>query len=300
MPLDKDAETSYPNGWMFQFTVLFLRSFMYKLREPAAVMTQASTSIVIPLVAGGVFWKISLAQNALYDRLSAVSFLIIMQSFMCYDQVLLICKERAVYLKDNGAGIYRTSAFYISRICAELPFVLGFAWLAATIAYWMYGFQASGEHYLTFCVIICAVTEAGAAVLNSVGALAKSMETANIYATLLLLILVLFDGFYVNLQNLPPWCRWIHVFSFQGYAVQAAAANEFRGRALTCTEAEIEAAGCMRTGEDFLLRLGFDRVNVWANVGYLVIFSSGNRFLSYMSLRFLHTGQSIRERWNNS
>lgn len=61
---------------------------------------------------------------------------------MCYDQILLIAKERGVYQKDHGAGIYRTSSFFISRVCAELPFIFFFAFVAATISYFMYGFEA--------------------------------------------------------------------------------------------------------------------------------------------------------------
>lgn len=176
---------------------------------------------------------ISLRQSAIYDRLSCISFIILMQSFMCgprhlnprrpspaavlcpagptsqlsthlglpaapsprcYDQILLIAKERSVYRKDHDAGIYRTSSFYISRICAELPFIVLFSFIAATISYWMYGFQADAGIYLTWCVIIIVVTDAGAALLNSLGALASNFEMANLLATLVVVVLMLFGA----------------------------------------------------------------------------------------------------------
>lgn len=297
LPPVGQAETTYPESWYTQFIVLFLRAFKYKLREPAAVMTQASTAVIVPLLVGGIFWNISLRQTAIFDRLSAISFIVLMQSFMCQDQILLMPRERAVYLKDHGAGIYRTSAFFLSRISAELPFIVSFAWVAATISYFMFGFQAVASTYFTFCVIIVVLTEAGAAMLNSLGAMSATFEQANLLATLTLVLLMLFNGFYVNLSNLRPWCNWVHYFSFLSYGVQAAAVNQFKGLVFTCTEEEA-ALGCIKTGEDFLVRQGFQHVSIWANVGYMAVFAAGNRFVSYLSLRFLHTGQTFKERWN--
>lgn len=37
-----------------------------------------------------------------------------------------------------------------------------------------------------------------------------------------------------------------------------------------------------RQGEEFLVRQGFGAPDVWANVGYLVVFAWGNRFMSYL------------------
>ena len=80
-----------------------------------------------------------------------------------------------------------------------------------------------------------------------------------------------------------------------GYGVQAAAASEFRGLAFTCTPEEA-AVGCIATGDAFLRRISMHDVNIWANVGYMVAFAAGSRFVAYLALRFLYTGQSFRER----
>lgn len=156
------------------------------------------------------------------------------------------------------------------------------------------------------------------------------------------------DGFYINVNNIPAWCHWVHYLSFMHYGVkvcdrqanllsafprilrearrpapvplphQAASANQFRGLVFTCTPEEAEF-GCIATvrpappasaaavsacfcfsslaslpphsllttspapqGDEFLVRQGFVNVDVWANVGYLVAFSVGNRFMSYL------------------
>jgi hypothetical protein len=71
----------------------------------------------------------------------------------------------------------------------------------------MYGFQRDAEKFFIFVAIICAVTEAGAALLASVGAMSETMEVGNLLATLFIVILTLLDGFYRNLGDVPLWCR---------------------------------------------------------------------------------------------
>jgi hypothetical protein len=171
-----DGTSRYPTGWCNQFVVLFGRTMRYKLREPSAVLTQACTAVFLPLLVGGIYWRIPFTQNAIQDRLAAVSFLIMLQAFMCMDQILLMPKERAVYLRDHDAGLHSTSAFFLARTAAELPFILGFSAICATEAYFCFGFQRAARRYLTFMAIICAVSEAGAAMLCSVGALSPNIN----------------------------------------------------------------------------------------------------------------------------
>ena len=287
--------TLFPTSWLTQFAVLWRRTMLYKLREPAAVMTQATTAIIMPLIVGGIYWHIPLTQSAITDRLAAISFLVLMQSFMAMDQILLFPKERAVYLRDHATGLHSTSSFFLARTLAEMPFVLLFGATSATISYFMFGFTKTARKYLIFLAIIVAVTEAGAALLASVGAMSSTMETGNVVATLLVVILALLDGFYRNLNDLPLWCRWASKFSFLGYGVQAAAVNEFRGTVFSCT-AEEATTGCIPTGDAYLQRLGMAHTSIGLNVLYILIIAAGSRCITYLSLRFLYTGQTFRER----
>ena len=73
----------FPTSWWTQFGVLWKRTMLYKLREPAAVMTQFSMAVIMPLLVGGIYWRIPLTQTAITDRLAAISFLVLLQAFMC-------------------------------------------------------------------------------------------------------------------------------------------------------------------------------------------------------------------------
>jgi hypothetical protein len=312
---------------------------IYKLREPAAVMTQASMAIIMPLLVGGIYWNIPLTQTAVTDRLAAISFLVLVQSFMCMDQILLFPKERAVYLRDHATGLHSTSSFFLARTLAEMPFILLFAVISAVISYWMcvtrYGSRDPAAHLPAHHADIAQVWlparcpqvlslrrrsgrrhrhrrcipvlhrrhvgddgdgqpagHAGHRHPHAAGwcarphaCLSPSARAHHAFNA----------GFYRNLADIPLWCRWVSKFSFLGYGVQAVAANEFRGLEFTCTPEEA-AAGCIPNGDAFLRRLSMQDIDIGAYIGYILIIGAGSRFFAYLSLRFLFTGQTFRER----
>lgn len=285
----------FPASWGTQFRVLWTRTLLYKLREPAAIITQASTAVVMPLLIGGVYWHIPTTQAGIADRLAGASFIVLMQSFMAQDQILLFPKERSVYLRDHASGLHSTSSFFVARCLAEMPFIFTFGGICGTIVYWMYGFRASAAKFFTFVVALVAVTEAGAALLTCIGAISPTMEVGNLLSVLIVILLTLVDGFYRNINDLPAWISWLQIFSFQSYGVKAIAANEFRGLHFTCTPEEA-AVGCILTGDAYLERLGMRNVSVWNNVGYMFVLAAGWRLCAYAGLHFMYTGQSFRER----
>lgn len=108
-----------------------------------------------------------LAPCVTQDRVAAVSFVVMCQSFLAIDLIVLFPIERAVYLRDQvrraafvlvraagcrsqastcgqrvvhlacqqASGLYRTSSFYFGRSLAETPFHLLFGFLVGVITY---------------------------------------------------------------------------------------------------------------------------------------------------------------------
>ena len=80
----------------------------------------------------------------------AISFSMLLMSFIAFDIVLLFPKERDFYTRESQAGLYGASAFFHARCLAELPGHLTAGGAYATIAYWMMGFQNSPMKFAPF------------------------------------------------------------------------------------------------------------------------------------------------------
>lgn len=114
-------------------------------------------------------------------------------------------------------------------------------------------------------------------------------------ATVVLILFMVCNGFFVTKDRLPVIYHWLYDISFMRLAVEAAVVNEMKPLTFTCTEAEAKL-GCVPSGQAKVEQLGFEDVTVGGAVGWLLAMMVVYRFLAYLGLRFCHTGKSIKER----
>ena len=131
------------SGWLHQFNVLLQRAWLYKIRDEMVVITQVTMACIMALLLGAIYFQQGLSQASIQSRVGAISFSMLLMSFIAFDIVLLFPKERDLYTRESQAGLYGASAFFHARCLAELPGHLTAGGAYATIAYWMMGFQNS-------------------------------------------------------------------------------------------------------------------------------------------------------------
>ena len=73
--------------------------------------------------------------------------------------------ERALILRERSAGLYRTSAFYLAKVFADMPVQVLEPLVFATIVYWMAGLQPIFWNYFMMMLTI----ELGAFAAGSMG-----------------------------------------------------------------------------------------------------------------------------------
>ena len=183
----------------------------------------------------------------------------------------------------------RSWALQLTHISLSLcPIARFFGFTAATVSYWMMGFQEDAEKFFIFAAIMICVTDVGMALLNLVGSVSRTVEQANILVTVILLVFMLFNGFFANTQNVDPWFSWIRYINFIFYGTRAATINEFGGLEFECTEEEAEAMGCTLTGEQFLTRLGFKKNTILLDCIIMIVMAFVFRCGTYVALKTLY------------
>ena len=285
--------------WMARYNALFGRSFLFKLREPSGVMSQAVNSVIMPLIIGSLYYNTPLTVSGAADRPRAISLIVLIQSFSAFDQLLLFPKERSLYLHESNGGMYPTSAYYVSRSLVELTTIVLFALTSACISYEMFGLNdGSGAARVEYYLMIVAVTVAGASFLTMIGTMCKTFEQTNAVAATMLIVLMLFDGNWINRRNIPVYYRWLPEVSFMGYAVEGAVASDFKRHTFACTERAVAEEGCVPlTGNQYLRMLDFDPDSTWPMFWLLVLVTACYRVAAFFALHFFWTGQTYAERW---
>jgi ABC-type multidrug transport system ATPase subunit len=97
----------HPTRWCTQVGVVAERAFFFKLRNPDAALALFIGTVVMAVILATTFWRMPATASGVRDRMSAIAFLILTQSFAAFDQVVVAPIERPVALRDEQNGAYR-------------------------------------------------------------------------------------------------------------------------------------------------------------------------------------------------
>ena len=122
------------------------------------------------------------------------------------------------------------------------------------IVYWLVGLNP--DRFGEFVGISMLTTLVAISLGLAVSAFAPSVEAASAIGPPLMVIGILFGGFYIDIASLPIVANWIPYFSFIRWAFEAYCINEYKGLKFNCHGAAKGA--CRMTGEEVLYGLSFD------------------------------------------
>lgn len=112
-------------------------------------------------------------------------------------------------MKEEGARLYNTTTFYLSRTIVELPFLVIIPLLMAVILYWMTGLANTAEQFFTFYFIFFLISFAGNSLGLLLGCMVSDAKLITVLMPVVILPFVLFSGFYKNRNDLPVWLFWL-------------------------------------------------------------------------------------------
>lgn len=207
-----------------RLNAIMKRDFLNTVRNPMVVKSRILSSIILGLFVGGVYWKIGHnyvdpanpgIRTVDFMTLTGLLFFLSITGFMSSLSPVAIVfpKERVVFLKEEGARLYGTGLFYLSRTIVELPFLVLIPLLMAVILYWMVGLYNTAEQFFIFYFIFFLVSFAGNSLGLLLGCAVSDAKLITVLMPVVILPFVLFSGFYKNRQDLPVWLFWIEYIS---------------------------------------------------------------------------------------
>ncbi len=273
-----------------QIAILFGRNMRRALRDPAYLRLQAFATIFMSLVLGFFFLQLDWSQAGAQSRVGLIGLFGIMMIFNTASAVAVSFPlDKVLFVRDRANDMYTIFAYYLSLLLVELPSYITFPFIGTTIVYWMAGMQSGADRYFKFMVFPILMSCTGAAVGMCVGCSVSTVQMASALLPLVCIFLILASGFFVVLNQIPVWLRWIHYISPVRYAFEAMMYITFEDQPLFCTPQETTANGTcpLTNGNDVLTQYGFDDPSptIWIeNIGILIGLYVGFSFIAYIFL----------------
>lgn len=309
--------TGFSVGFLKQFAVLLRRSVMQNLRDHVTNLILLVQAIFLAVLLGLIYIDLDKSQLGIQDRLGVLFFITINS---CMGSMFSVMQsfpaEKAIVSRERDARAYSTAAYFLSKVISEIPFKTYNMVVNGTILYWMIGFNPLVDRFLFFVLTQCCLSMSAASIGLMVGSWCPTQETTFAVSPLFMIILMLFGGFFINPDSLPPGSQWVAYISPMNWGFRAFALNDLAGadgwvcdlacvpagssdscgnqpvtdeqhQALSCPEGQVAVVrpGCLQTGDEIIeLRLGYDDYTKWECILYMLLSTIGFLSVGYVGL----------------
>ncbi|KAJ3088572.1 ATP-binding cassette sub- G member 2, partial [Quaeritorhiza haematococci] len=251
----------WPESWFGEFWTLLNRNMKDVMRDKATIGASIGQGLVIMLIMGFVYWRVSNDAGGVQNRIGVLFFICVNQTFgVVMPTIGIFPEQRQIIKRERAAGTYRVSSAYLAKLVSTLPLNILGSLLLSVPVYWMIGLQPDAAKYLTFIVIVAVQSTTANAMGLAIGAGVPNARVGQVIGPLVIVLFLLFAGQLLNLDQVPVVFKWLQWISIIAYTNKALNQNEFTGLKLDCPDPK---ALCYRDGQQVLEIFGFTKPGVW-------------------------------------
>ncbi|CAG9326410.1 unnamed protein product [Blepharisma stoltei] len=190
------------------------------------------------------FFDICSGTNAtsVMNRAGVIFFILVFLSFMAVNASGAYADEKAMFIREQASKTYKPVSYFFSKLFFEAPFDLTIRVIVIFCIYLGVGLSLANPEQIFIFVGIVILVELcargwGTFLVISI----PDLQAASAAAPFLMIIQLLFAGFFINYDNIPVYLIWLEYMSMFKYSWSAALENEFNtwdqakcGQAVLC------------------------------------------------------------------
>ncbi|XP_065264265.1 broad substrate specificity ATP-binding cassette transporter ABCG2-like [Emys orbicularis] len=275
------TKATYATSFFHQLYVVSNRNVKNILRNPQTSIGQLLLGTFFSVLVGLIFYQVpATLPEAFQNRLGAFFFLVINQVFGNLSAVELFINERKLFIHESSRGYYRTSAYFLAKVFADLiPNRIIPLLMFSGISYFMMGLKQDAGSFFLYVLSLSLTNLAAVSMAFLVSASVSTFAIANVLIALPFVFMMVFGGFLVNLNSMLSWLSWIKWISIFHYGMNALTINELQGSVFHLNSSTVP-------GEVYLQQQGinYSTWGLWENEVALLCLSLAFLFFAYIQL----------------
>ena len=279
------ATRSFQNSWFKELFVLSGRSIKLVARAKVANGVQFFQVLFFSLLLG-LLW-LNNGRDSTVEAQSSIPgilfFITINQSFGgAFGVIFQFPLERSVVTRERAANMYRTSSYFLSKAVTDMVKGFFFELLFSLIVYWMVGLRATPGAFFQFVLALFLLSTFAESIALCIAVLTGDAQATSSLVPVVMVLCLLFGGFFINSESLPNWISWFRWCSFMFYGFNALGHIQFpvgSGDAIL---------------EQVRVRSGFNTLGYWGNIGAMIGLSAVVKVVAYLFLHYLRGPKFLR------
>nr|QVT92311.1 ABC transporter [Salvia miltiorrhiza] len=216
---------TFANPLWIEMAVLSKRSVTNSRRMPELFGVRLGAVMVTGFILATMFWRLDNSPKGVQERVGFFAFAMSTMFYTCADALPVFLQERYIFMRETAYNAYRRSSYVISHALVSLPPLLFLSLAFAATTFWAVGLDGS---FLFYLLIILASFWAGSSFVTFLSGVVPHVMLGYTIVVAILAYFLLFSGFFINRDRIPPYWIWFHYLSLVKYPYEAVLQNEFQ------------------------------------------------------------------------
>lgn len=193
-----------------QFAILARRTWRNLYRNPLLMLTHYAIALVLAVFTGFLFYGLTDDLPGFQNRIGFFFFLLALFGFSTLTSLTVFAPERLLFVRERAKGYYHPLAYYAAKVAFDIvPLRLLPPLIMGAIMYPMTGLVPAWPQFAKYILFIVLFNLAAAAICLFIGICVRNQGVANLLGVLVMLFSLLFGGFLLNRNTIPPAVRWL-------------------------------------------------------------------------------------------
>ncbi|GAA6062867.1 hypothetical protein JCM10212_000789 [Sporobolomyces blumeae] len=224
----------YTASFPAQVSALVIRQFQIRAQDRVDFVVSWTTSIVIALITGGVYFQLPQTASGAFTRGGAIFIALLFNSFQAFNELPTQMMGRGIAWRHKQFAFHRPAAVTIAGTLADMPNNALQIFVFCVIVYFMSGFVSTAGGFFSFYIIVFSTYLSLAGFFRLLGTLCPNYDSASRLASIIITLMITYSGYLIPRADQQRFLFWISYINPLQYGFAAAMASEFRRLNLFC------------------------------------------------------------------
>ncbi|OVA09975.1 ABC transporter-like [Macleaya cordata] len=219
--------STFANPFWIEILVLSKRSFKNSTRMPELFGMRLGAVLVTGFILATMFWQLDNSPRGVQERLGFFAFAMSTTFYTCADALPVFLQERYIFMRETAYNAYRRSSYVLSHSIVAIPALVFLSIAFAATTFWAVGLAGGLSGFFFYFGTVLAAFWAGSSFVTFLSGILSHVMLGYTVVVALLAYFLLFSGFFINRDRIPPYWIWFHYMSLVKYPFEGVLQNEF-------------------------------------------------------------------------
>ncbi|KAJ2689399.1 ATP-binding cassette transporter snq2 [Coemansia spiralis] len=233
----------YTTTFVYQLVRLLKREWEILMGSKVAIVFKLVYNALFAVIVGTLFLRLPSTSEGAFIRGGLMFFSLMFNSLEAQVEIPKAIAGREVVYKHKSFAMYHPAALSLAQTVVGIPFMVLQIILFSSILYFATGLGRTAGQFFLFALYLFTVCLCLTSFFRLVGHVSPNINFAYTLSGVCLLSVILFVGYFIPPQSMPPYFKWIFWINPLSYGFKALMCNEFRNLEMPCTGLNLIPSG---------------------------------------------------------